>query len=198
MRQGRKPGNVLKQSGTGSGPVGRGRSLENCLTARFWGSNPYASEQRRKTRFTMGNNKTKAAQLGMPLGTAQNRLRKRVLFAILVRHKENICYRCDKPIETVEELSLDHKKPWLGFDTELYWNVENIAFSHLSCNSAAARPGLQAKGQTFSRKFDKGPIGTLWCTTCQMYLEIKSFHKNRARTSGYEDICAKCCRERTK
>jgi hypothetical protein len=79
-------------------------------------------------------NEKKNAQLGMSYGTATARLRKLVLFDLLKRHGENICYRCNEPIETVEELSMDHKEPWLGNDTALFWDVENIAFAHLSCN----------------------------------------------------------------
>ena len=85
------------------------------------------------------NNAKKAKQLGMPFGTATARLRKIVLFDLLKRYNENICFRCTKEIETVEELSLEHKKPWLDIDVELFWDTNNVTFSHLSCNSSDAR-----------------------------------------------------------
>ena len=86
----------------------------------------------------MGNVE-KATQLGMPYGTASHRLRKLVLYALLVRHGENICYRCNQSIETVDELSMDHKEPWFLVSNALFWDVENIAFAHLSCNAKAGR-----------------------------------------------------------
>jgi hypothetical protein len=83
--------------------------------------------------------KNMSVQLGMPRGTAANRLRKMVLFDVLKRHNENICVRCKKSIEAVEELSIEHVKPWEGADTALFWDLQNIAFSHLSCNCSSTR-----------------------------------------------------------
>ena len=71
----------------------------------------------------------KSAFLGMPHGTATNRLRKRVMFSLLEKHGENTCFKCSKKIETADELSLEHKQPWEGVSVELFWSLENIAFS---------------------------------------------------------------------
>mgnify|MGYP001564813795 CR=1 FL=1 len=86
-------------------------------------------------------NKKRAEQLGMPFGTAANRLRKEVLFSLLKRHNENICARCKKEIENVEQLSLEHLVPWLDSDDpiRMFFNIDNIAFSHMYCNVSAAR-----------------------------------------------------------
>ena len=43
------------------------------------------------------------------------------------------------------------KKPWLDEDTRLFWDMGNIAFSHRSCNSSAAR--FNTKGGR--KKFEK-------------------------------------------
>lgn len=88
----------------------------------------------------MKGNKTKAKALGMPYGTAAGRLRKMVLFSLLRRVGENVCYRCQQPIEVIEELSLDHKKPWLNSvdPVDDFFDLWNVAFSHLSCNVAHA------------------------------------------------------------
>lgn len=88
----------------------------------------------------MGNNDTKAAALGMPIGTAANRLRKMVLFSLLVRLRENFCYRCGSEILSVADLSIEHKEAWLRAENpvDAFFDLDNIAFSHLSCNSAAA------------------------------------------------------------
>ena len=81
------------------------------------------------------SNKKKQDQLGMPIGTAQSRLRKIVLFHLIKKCGEDNCFRCGKKIETVQELSIEHKIPWLDNSIDLFWDIENIAFSHLSCNS---------------------------------------------------------------
>lgn len=46
-----------------------------------------------------------------------------------------------RKINTVEELSIEHKTPWLNSNNpkELYFDLNNIAFSHLSCNIGARR-----------------------------------------------------------
>lgn len=80
------------------------------------------------------SNSKKTQQLGIPIGTATGRLRKLVLFDLLKRHSENICFRCEKGIENVDELSIEHKESWLDKDIALFWDIKNIAFSHLSCN----------------------------------------------------------------
>lgn len=84
-----------------------------------------------------GDNKRKSAQLGMPFGTAHNQLCRIVLFDLLKRHGENFCFRCGKEIREVSQLSIEHKKAWQNHDTALFWDVNNIAFSHLSCNISA-------------------------------------------------------------
>lgn len=41
-----------------------------------------------------------------------------------------------KKINTVDELSIEHKEPWENSDNpkELFFNLDNISFSHLKCN----------------------------------------------------------------
>jgi 5-methylcytosine-specific restriction endonuclease McrA len=85
----------------------------------------------------------KDALLGMPTGTAWGRLRKEVLFSLAKKLCLTRCHRCDQEIETVSQLSIDHKIDWQSSDTplETFMDIDNIAFSHLSCNvSAASRP----------------------------------------------------------
>ena len=87
------------------------------------------------------SNQKKAEQLGMPIGTASNRLRKSIIFNLLKEAGKNFCHQCGGEIESVEELSIEHKTPWLDSENpvELFFDLDNIAFSHLSCNSGAAR-----------------------------------------------------------
>lgn len=86
------------------------------------------------------NNK-KSEQLGMPLGTASAKLRKSILFRLLKDSGKNVCFQCGEKIECEEELSIEHKTPWLDSSNpkELFFSLDNIAFSHLKCNIKAAR-----------------------------------------------------------
>lgn len=91
----------------------------------------------------MDSNKKKALQLGMPTGTASNRLKKSLLLKLLKESNKNICYRCNKDILDEAELSIDHKEPWFNSENpvEKFFDLDNIAFSHLTCNiSVASKP----------------------------------------------------------
>lgn len=93
-------------------------------------------------------NRVKAEALGMSHGTAANRLRKMILFSLVCRLELNTCYQCGSEILSVDDLSIEHKEPWLRADdpVESFFDLDNIAFSHLSCNVAAAsRPNKRYK-----------------------------------------------------
>lgn len=145
--------------------------------------------KRKYTEVYREANKRKTDQLGMPHGTASSRLRKLILFDLLVRHKENICYHCGLPISTAEELSTEHKKPWQGQDTSLFWNLDNIGFSHLSCNVGAARRVYPANIPN-PRKV--GPEGTSWCVTHQDFIPIEKFGASKHRWNGLSQDCKEC------
>ncbi len=83
----------------------------------------------------------KNKQLGMNFSTASNKLRKRLLFALVQDAGLDRCFRCDKRIEREQDLSIEHKEPWLDSEDPVgkFFDLENITFSHLSCNSGAAR-----------------------------------------------------------
>lgn len=130
------------------------------------------------------SNEKKSKTLGMPHGTATNRLRKMLLFNQLQKHKENICIRCDKNIESVEELSIDHIKPWEGISAELFWDLSNVLFSHARCNRPHTYGG--GRGQRFS-----GPDGTSWCIRCKMFEPIDDFWKNKSHWNGLSKCCKK-------
>ncbi len=84
----------------------------------------------------MGNNKKKSEQLGMAHGTAAGRLRKMVLWKYVTEAAANYCFQCGDIIDSIDELSIEHKEPWLDSDDPvgLYFDLNNIAFSHLTCN----------------------------------------------------------------
>ena len=132
----------------------------------------------------MGNsNQRKAATLGMPHGTANGRLRKMILFDLLKKHNENVCVRCNKLILSIEELSIEHIEPWEGVSADLFWDLKNIAFSHLLCNTPHERSG----GGEAQRKI--GPIGTSWCRLHQQFLPIELFSKDAKEWNGVRKVC---------
>jgi hypothetical protein len=79
----------------------------------------------------------KEQQLGMSLGKATRKLDRIILFSLIKKLGLDDCFRCGKKIESVRDLSIDHKKAWLDVDHALYWDEKNIAFSHYSCNYSA-------------------------------------------------------------
>lgn len=82
----------------------------------------------------------KKHKLGMNPSTAQHRLTKDLLFYLVQIADLNKCHRCDTKM-TRENFSVDHIVPWLNSDNPvgLYFDIKNVAFSHLSCNSSASR-----------------------------------------------------------
>ena len=101
-------------------------------------------------------NERKAAQLTMPYGTACAKLRQQLFFKLLVETGRNVCHVCGETILTVDECSIEHIKPWLNVDPSLFWDHENIAFSHRKCN----RPNRPSGGGNGSRpKFMCGTQG---------------------------------------
>ena len=81
--------------------------------------------------------------LGMSGGAARNRLVKSILFMLAQKVGLDTCFRCGTKIETVAEFSMDHKEDWerSADPVKAFFDLANIAFSHLSCNSgAASRP----------------------------------------------------------
>lgn len=74
------------------------------------------------------------AQLGMSYGTARARLTKQLLLKYVIAAGDNVCHVCSNPITEVSELSVEHIIPWEGRDTNLFWDLNNIRFSHILCN----------------------------------------------------------------
>jgi hypothetical protein len=80
--------------------------------------------------------KRRTILLGEPFSTACTKLRKIILFNLLIKYHENICFRCNKIIENIEDLSIEHKESWINSTNpkEKFYDLKNIAFSHLHCN----------------------------------------------------------------
>lgn len=66
-----------------------------------------------------------------------------IMFKLVVAANENTCFQCKKPIETPDEMTIEHKQPWLSAADPMaaFFDLNNIAFSHHACNvRAASRP----------------------------------------------------------
>ena len=68
-----------------------------------------------------------------------------------------VLYFVNGSIKTVEGLSIEHKTPWLDRENakELFWDLDNIAFSHLSCNSGARKQTVKMEHPS-TGAYDKG------------------------------------------
>ena len=82
----------------------------------------------------------RAQQLGMNPSTASGRLVKDLLWNYIVNSGHNKCHQCGEEM-TRDTFSIEHKIPWLDSKDPvgLYFNLENISYSHQSCNYTAAR-----------------------------------------------------------
>jgi hypothetical protein len=92
-------------------------------------------------------NEAKTIELGVPFGTACARLRKQVMFKLVQETGQDECHKCGLVIESVEELSIEHKEPWQGVSPDLFWDLDNIAFSHRRCNVRHSRHGTSSRYQ---------------------------------------------------
>jgi hypothetical protein len=81
----------------------------------------------------------KQNQLGMNPSTASQRLIKDLLFKF-VSEAGHTCHQCGGEL-TRMNFSVEHKTPWLDSDDPvgMFFDLENVSFSHRSCNASAAR-----------------------------------------------------------
>ena len=114
------------------------------------------------------NNKKKDDLLGIPHGTANHQLRKMILFKCVQKLGEDICYRCNRKIESIEDFSIEHKIAWQQSENpkETFFDLDNISFSHLNCNTAARERGVPHLTQ-------RGENNSQSKLTCKQVKEIK-------------------------
>jgi hypothetical protein len=86
----------------------------------------------------------KSKLLGENYSTACHKLRKIIMFDLVQRANCNICYRCLDKIKTAKELSIEHKEQWSRAEnpSESFYDLNNIAFSHLKCNAKHGRDSV--------------------------------------------------------
>jgi len=121
--------------------------------------------------------------LKMPYGTAIYYLRRYILFDFVKKSNKDTCFRCSEKIVKIEDFSIDHKKPWKFISAKLFWDLNNIAFSHLRCNVYARRKDGKRK---------VGPKGTAWCSGHQEFLSVSVFCKEKTHWNGLAKYCREC------
>lgn len=91
-------------------------------------------------------NAIRSEQLGMSFGKANNILKKSIMFSLIQKCSMDNCFLCGERIKSVDEMSIEHKTPWLRSENplEMFFDLDNIAFSHLKCNvSSKRRPDVE-------------------------------------------------------
>lgn len=83
----------------------------------------------------------KKMQLGMNPSTASHRLVKDTLWRLITLAGFTACVKCGLEM-TRDTFSIEHLEPWLDSEDPvgLYFDQQNIGFSHLKCNVDDARP----------------------------------------------------------
>lgn len=79
--------------------------------------------------------------LGMPMSTAERKLRKAVIYELARQLRKNRCLECGLEISDPEDLAVVHVEDWRD-EPDSYFDLENVAFSHASC-----RAGRQGRRQ---------------------------------------------------
>lgn len=125
----------------------------------------------------------KSAQLGMSFGSACHKLRKSIMFKLAQECGRDICVRCGMRINSVDDLSIEHLKPWQDNDAALFWDLDNIGFSHCRCNVSDRKHGPPRK---------VGPFGTSWCSGHRDFIPNELFAECTSRYSGLQFECREC------
>ncbi len=120
-------------------------------------------------------------QLGLSYPAASYRLIRKLLFSLLVESKRAICLRCKQPIDSVEDMTIDHMIPWRNKADaqELFYDIENIAFSHPRCNSSTLRERCR-QGHLFADDnvlYDAN--GARRCRTCNREKMRRAYHRKK-------------------
>jgi hypothetical protein len=136
-------------------------------------------------KHSLAGTKKKSEQLGMSFGKARNRLVRMLLFHLAQQLGQTICFRCGKEILSYSDLSIEHKQSWQNISVSLFWDLDNIAFSHCKCNL----PNLRNKPGK------RGPEETAWCSKCKKFKATICFNKNKSRWNGFSSNCKLCRRE---
>lgn len=130
-------------------------------------------------------------QLGLSPSTARNLLKRNIIYYLAQKTGMDTCFRCGGKIERPQDISIEHKIPWLDADIALFWDMDNIAFSHRICNKPNRNNGGVGRRRL-------GIDGKIWCPKCQEYLSADDFRSNKSDSNGLQTYCKDCTREYVK
>jgi len=136
--------------------------------------------------------KRQREQLGMAVSTARARLINKILFSLVVKAGRNTCFECGELIESELDISIEHKQPWENRDTALFWDLENIAFSHRRCNKVRETSKLSFQNHGISRY-----MAGCRCDSCcdaksrALKREARRKHPKEPANLGVHKPCAK-------
>ncbi len=135
----------------------------------------------------MGKNSLsqKSDYLGLPISTASYRLYRKIIFGLLKKYNEDKCFVCKESIDNIQELTVEHIKPWLNVDQALFWDLDNISFSHHKCN----------KVHRTNRKCE---LGFYWCQNCRQCLTAEKFSSTKDSAGKYKKSYCNLCRNSRK
>lgn len=126
-------------------------------------------------------NAKKSQQLGVAHGTARNKLVKQIMFELVKETKKDLCFHCGEKIVDIKNFTIEHKIPWLDSKDPkgLYFLLDNIAFSHHSCNVSSARR-KEGKPCPSSTAYHKG-------CRCEKCTKINSESNKKWRINNKEN-----------
>lgn len=118
----------------------------------------------------------KKKQLGMEPSKARYQLIKMIVYDFICK-EHIVCYRCKSEM-SLDDYSIEHKKPWLHSENplELYFDLANVTFSHLQCNVEARR---HIKNNTIKHGL---PIYNKYkcrCNVCKLAKSQANKHRKR-------------------
>lgn len=76
--------------------------------------------------------------LGMPMSTAERKLRKAIIFELSRELGKNRCVFCGALISDPDDLSMIHVEDWRN-DPAKFFDLTNVAFSHTTCKASQGK-----------------------------------------------------------
>lgn len=92
----------------------------------------------------MTQHRKRTEKLGRCFSSAYRQLTRDIMFDLIVRANQNICFRCGHQMDR-DNYSIEHKDPWLNSDSpvEKFFDLSNISFSHIACNAGEMHKRLR-------------------------------------------------------
>lgn len=109
-----------------------------------------------------------------------------LLFKYVQLAGHDVCHRCQRKIESITDFSIEHRAAWqrAADPKSAFFDLEDIAFSHLRCNVAA---GNQSREYPVKHGTNKGYDRGCRCEECKSVKSAKNARRLRGRmVTGYQ------------